>query len=60
MPDSLVEAHEALDLVVDRMFGISSTGATLGSRQGALFEAYARLDAGLLGASVGGTRRRKR
>lgn len=57
VPAELEEAHAALDVVVDAIFGLEqSVGEE--ARQAALFQGYARLDAGLLGSVEGKGRRR--
>lgn len=48
MPVELREAHEALDEVIDSIFGLERQDRTFKGRQRVMFETYARLDAGLL------------
>ena len=44
MPADLVAAHEALDVVMYKLFGLTGT-VTLADRQKRLFQRYAKLSA---------------
>ena len=59
MPSDLIDAHVALDTVVDGIFGLTGHSITMEDRQSVLFQSYATLDAGLL-ASLVKTRRKGR
>ena len=58
MPSEVVVAHEALDRVVDGVFGLAGAQRIEEGRQRALFKEYALLSAGLLAGSVKAGRKR--
>lgn len=59
MPFDLIDAHVALDKVVDGILGLTGDVITMEDRQSVLFQSYAKLDAGLLAGLVK-TRRKGR
>lgn len=49
MPSILFNAHEALDLLIDSLFGIRKKGASEGERLKVLLEHYESLESGIIG-----------
>lgn len=50
MKQGLLDAHQALDRVVDKAFGLNADRHSEETRQAALFDAYSQLEAGLFGS----------
>lgn len=60
LPQELADAHAALDAIVDGIFGLDVGACTTEERQSALFQSYAKLDAGLFANAVKTPRTRSR